>query len=382
MSNKIERVYLLLAACLAALIIASIWVWQVNAADSVPTITIEEVARNETVTIKGANFPANQAFAVRMGNYGTLGINGALSDTSVSSADGSFTTEVAIPAGVKDFSRIAIRLDGAGYYSFNWFWNNSTTVAASADGNSGNENRETSSSVDTSADQQVYTGIPALTFEKIEGEEVTVKTGNFPPNQTFYVSMGSYQSAGRGPSVGTIVSGDGTDTSHTFTIPARIAHYGYILVRAQTAHSNPFYATVGFNNPSGPIAAPDQDPEKEDGEQSNKQPDQQETKQILWLGTPSLKTCKVDAGKTVTIETNNLPTNLEYTVRMNTFGTRGIGGEAADTTISPGDSATAGGTFNIPASLANHGVIAIRVESGIYHAYGYFYNNTASVCDE
>lgn len=377
MSNKFERTYILLAACLAALIIASVWVWQVNADNGVPTITIEEVAQNETVTIKGSNFPANQSFAVRMGGFGALGINGALSDTSVSSDDGSFTAEVAIPAGVKDVSRVAIRLDGAGYYSYNWFWNTSTGVAAVTDeANSSNENRETSSSFGSSTDQQAYTGVPSLTFEKVEGEQVTVKTGNFPPNQTFFVTMGSYQTAGRGPSVGSIASGDGADGSHTFTIPASIAHYGYILVRAQTAHTNPFYATAGFDNPSGPMAAPDPDATKEPNPPN---PKPEEKAKVLWLGNPSLKTCAVDGGKTVTIETNNLPTNLEYTVRMNNIGTRGIGGASVGT-ISPGDTAKASGTFNIPANLAQNGVIAIRVDSGIYYAYGFFYNTTASVC--
>ena len=374
MSEKLNRTVILSAACLVTFIVLGILAWQVNAQSSVPTIVIEGVARNETVTIKGANFPANQSFAVRMGGFGTLGINGALSSTSVNSSNGSFTAEVAIPAGVKDFSRIAIRLDGAGYHSYNWFWNNSTGVAAAPDPDPekdlGNE------SAKLPDNQPAYTGVPALTFEKVEGEQVTVKTGNFPPNQTFFVTMGSYQTAGRGPSVGTIVSGDGADGSHTFTIPPNIAHYGYILVRAQTAHANPFYATAGFNNPSGPVAAPDPDPTKEPNPPN---PKPEEKAKVLWLGNPSLKTCAVDGGKTVTIETNNLPTNLEYTVRMNNFGTRGLGGEAVGT-ISPGDAAKASGTFNIPANLAQNGVIAIRVDSGIYHAYGFFYNNTASVC--
>ncbi|MFK7801475.1 MAG: hypothetical protein AB8G95_07590 [Anaerolineae bacterium] len=367
-----NRIQFIGMVCFAILVIG-VSALSVSAQTNVPTISIDAVSRNETVTVSGANFPANQSFTVTMGPYGGYGINGATSATTVNSGTGSFTADIAIPAGVKDYGVIAIRLEGAGYNSYNWFYNNSTSVSTSA----GEEARGAgeSSKEEEVADVQVYTGVPALTFEKVEGEQVTVRTGNFPPNQTFSVSMGSYGTAGVGPSVGTIASGDGADTSHTFTIPTRIAHYGYILVRAQTGHSNPFYATAGFNNPSDPVA--EKDPDKDTT--TDKLPDKVDTKQVLWLGNPSLTTCVVDSGKTVTIVANNLPTNLDYTVRMNAFGTLGLNGESVGT-LSPGDNSATRQEFKIPASLAGHNVIAIRVDAGIYHAYGYFYNNTAAVC--
>lgn len=370
--GNLRRAHQWAAACLVAFLVIGLSVWQVSAQTNVPTITIEGVARNETVSISGSNFPANQAFAVRMGQYGGYGIDGAISSTTVNSGSGSFSADISIPAGVKDYGVIAIRLDGAGYNSYNWFYNNSTGEVDTETRNDGNQLGNVGSSGDA---QVIYTGVPSLTFEKVEGEMVTVRTGNFPPNQTFFVSMGSYASAGSGPSVGTIVSGDGADSSHTFKIPSQIAHYGYILVRAQTNHLNPFYATAGFNNPSDVVV--DKDPN-----QPNPKPDPEpepDTKQVLWLGNPTLTACAVDGGKTVTVVANNLPTNLDYTVRMNIFGTLGLNGEVVGT-ISPGDNASTRLTFNIPASLAGHSRIAIRADAGIYNAYEFFYNNTATVC--
>jgi len=92
----------------------------------VPIITITAVVRDQTVTIAAKNFPSNQKFEVRMGAYGTLGIGGILVGSS-NSGNGAFTATYTIPAGLKNSSQIAIRLDGPqGYYSYNWFWNNST----------------------------------------------------------------------------------------------------------------------------------------------------------------------------------------------------------------------------------------------------------------
>jgi hypothetical protein len=95
-------------------------------AGTVPTITITAVRANQTVTISAVNFPTNQKFEVRMGPFGTLGINGIVAG-SQDSGTGEFTANYNIPAALQGSYRIAIRLDSAyGYYSFNWFYNSST----------------------------------------------------------------------------------------------------------------------------------------------------------------------------------------------------------------------------------------------------------------
>ena len=219
-----------------------------------------------------------------------------------------------------------------------------------------------------------YSGRPGLEFVKVEGEDVTVKTVNFPPNQTFFVTMGSRDANGFGNNVGTIQSGDGADREVTFTIPARIAHYGYIRLRAQTGHSSPYSAYISFFNPASPAEF---ETRENDGTQLGS-PNRDVDSRVLWLGNPTMKVCDVVAGQSVTIETYNLPTNLTYTVSMNNFGTRGVNGYQAQATVQPGNNATVRQTIDIPPQIAGNGVIAIRVESGIYHTYNWFYNNNAS----
>jgi hypothetical protein len=381
-----SRIQIFGVTCLAMVTIA-LSAWSANAQAGVPLIAIKAVVRNESVTISGSQFPPNQSFSVRMGPYGSYGLGGVLLSETVNSGNGTFEAVVSIPAEMKDFSRIHVRFDNGIYNSYNWFFNTSTGAAAPTPteevktGDAGtNDGTTPGKAAEPAKDQVVYTGIPSLTIEKVEGEEVTVRTGNFPPNQTFYVSMGSYAAAGSGPSVGTITSGDGSDASHTFTIPASIAYYGYILVRSQTGHAYPnaFYATVGFNNPSHGVI-----PEVKSSAQPKlpeEAPDVKDTKPVLWLGDPTLTTCIVEGGKTVTVVAKNLPTNLEYTVRMGAYGTLGLNGEVVGT-ISPDDKASVAKMFKIPTSLSGHSMIAIRADAGIYHAFEFFYNRSATVCE-
>lgn len=89
-----------------------------------PTFSITAVVRNKTVTIQTANFPKDEKFVVRMGDYGTKGVNGIVV-AEVNSGQGgvqSFTFD--IPSNFKGSSRIAIRMDSvSGRYAYNWFWN-------------------------------------------------------------------------------------------------------------------------------------------------------------------------------------------------------------------------------------------------------------------
>lgn len=94
----------------------------------VPVIEVSGVARDQSVTIKGANFPAGYRFTVLMGDYGSMGVGGHAVTTVDSGAGGSFTATYTIPAALRGSSRIAIRLQSerGGYYSYNWFWNTTT----------------------------------------------------------------------------------------------------------------------------------------------------------------------------------------------------------------------------------------------------------------
>ena len=92
----------------------------------VPTFTIVGVVRDKSVTIKTANFPANRSFEVLMGPIGTKGINGTAAGNVNSGKGGSIEATIQIPAKFKGSGQIAIRLESGPYYSYNWFYNNTT----------------------------------------------------------------------------------------------------------------------------------------------------------------------------------------------------------------------------------------------------------------
>jgi hypothetical protein len=93
----------------------------------IPTIEILSVVRNKRVTIQSEDFPAHTTFSVTMGQYGTKGIGGFEVATTESGSGGSFNATYQIPYALRGHDRIAIRLQSAsGYYSYNWFYNNST----------------------------------------------------------------------------------------------------------------------------------------------------------------------------------------------------------------------------------------------------------------
>ncbi len=91
----------------------------------IPLIFIESVVKDTSVTINGSNFPANQTFTVRMGAYGTKGVNGIQVATFDSGKGDKFTATYTIPSALVGSSRIAIRLETADghFYSYNWFYN-------------------------------------------------------------------------------------------------------------------------------------------------------------------------------------------------------------------------------------------------------------------
>lgn len=93
----------------------------------IPTFSIRSVAKDQTVTIRTAGFPANTVFTVRMGKTGTQGIGGTVITTTNSGAGGMFDATYTIPAALRGEKQIAIRLESAnGYFSYNWFWNTTT----------------------------------------------------------------------------------------------------------------------------------------------------------------------------------------------------------------------------------------------------------------
>lgn len=93
---------------------------------AIPTIWIQSVVRDSTVTIRTANFPSGLDFQVLMGPMGTAGIGGYYVTTFNSGAGGAMTLTFNIPPQLYGSHRISIRTQNqwSGFYSYNWFYNN------------------------------------------------------------------------------------------------------------------------------------------------------------------------------------------------------------------------------------------------------------------
>lgn len=93
-----------------------------------PTISITAVVKDQTVTISGSNFPANDTFSVLMGTFGSKGIGGINVGSTSTGAGGLLSATYTIPTSLAGAKRIAIRLQSptSGYFAYNWFWNNTT----------------------------------------------------------------------------------------------------------------------------------------------------------------------------------------------------------------------------------------------------------------
>lgn len=324
---------------------------------TIPTIDITNVVTDQTVSVRTYNYPANQNFVVTMGPMGSKGINGYYVTTINSGAGGTFdVNDLPIPDQLKGSSQIAIRLESAqGYYSYNWFWNNTTG----------------------SGGQPGYTGIPTFKIVSVnQDQNVTVETHNFPANETFTWTMGPMGTRGIN---GIVVdpawnSGNGGTMTATFNIPPELYGSYQISIRAQTGHTYPlipYYAYNWFyNNTTGTGGQP---------------PSTQPPPSSGYTGVPSFKVCSVTQNGQVTIRTNNYPPNQKFYVTMGPMGTAGINGIPSGE-FDSGAGGTFDQTFTIPSQLHGHYQISIRTQTGHqypiipYYAYNWFYNNTANVC--
>jgi LysM repeat protein len=94
--------------------------------------------------------------------------------------------------------------------------------------------------------------IPTITIVAIvRNTSVTVQTANFPPNQSFNVTMGPIGSAGVGGyAAGTVNSGAGGVFTATVTIPTQMANASAIAIRLQSSAG--YYSYGWFYNTTYP----------------------------------------------------------------------------------------------------------------------------------
>jgi len=200
-----------------------------------PTFSIQSVVANSTVTIKTANFPANDTFIVLMNFMGTRGVGGTQVASIDTGAGGTLTMTFNIPASLAGQQQIAIRLESptSGYFSFNWFWNN-TTGDIPVTGPT-----PTPGPTPTTAPPFV---IPTFSITGVVTDtSVTIQTANFPAGDTFTVTMGDYGTRGVGGiNAGTFNSGTGGTQTATSNIPAGMAGKSRIAIRLQSPTSGYF----------------------------------------------------------------------------------------------------------------------------------------------
>lgn len=325
-------------------------------AQTIPTISIVSVEADESVTIRTANFPANRTFTVTMGPMGTRGINGTVVAQTDSGAGGTFDATYAIPDGLKGSYQIAIRLQSSGgYYSYNWFYNNTTSPGTP--------------STPTTPPQVT---IPTFSIAAVERDSsVTIQTSNFPANRDFVVTMGPMGTRGiNGTVVETINSGDGGAFEATFPIPAGLHGSYQIAIRLQ-ATSGGYYAYNWFFNNT--TTGGDNGDDNGNGGTGGAEPDTG----TVYRGIPTFWIKSVQRDGTVTIQTDNFPPNRDFVVTMGPMFTRGINGTVVES-ISSGDGGSFEATFPVPAGLHGSYRISIRLQAttGGYYAYNWFYNNT------
>jgi hypothetical protein len=99
-----------------------------SAGSAVPEFVITKVVQDWSVTIQTTTYyPANNSFTIRMGPYGSLGVNGIVVGFTNSGKGGIFTATYSIPDALRGSSQIHIRMDGEnGFFSYNWFYNTTT----------------------------------------------------------------------------------------------------------------------------------------------------------------------------------------------------------------------------------------------------------------
>lgn len=206
-----------------------------------PTISIESVVQDQSVTIMTHNVPPNDTYTVTMGKYGTLGIGGVVVGSTNSGTGGSFEVTYNIPSEMTGLSRIAIRLQSTttSYFAYNWFFNNTAPATTTP------QPTPTTTPVPPG-----YSGFPTFSISAVvKDNTVTIQGINFPANDTFTVLMGAYGTrAIGGTNVGSTNTGAGGSLSATYDIPESFAGTIRIAIRLQSPTSGYFAYNWFWNN--------------------------------------------------------------------------------------------------------------------------------------
>jgi hypothetical protein len=350
----------LILAVLACLFIP--YSGEVSAA-AVPTFGVVSTNPGTSVTIQTADFPENQTFTVRVGDYGTLAIGGVVVGTTNSGPGGVFQATYNIPDALKDRMYLAVRMDSSTgyYYSYSWFVNKSGGTLPPSGMVPGGINYGVPGYGAPGSFLPGFNGIPTFSINSVDPDKtVTIQTNNFPPNQDFIVRMGNFGTLALGGIVvATTNSGNGGSFLATYTIPDALKGQQLIAIRTDSTSGINFSYNWFHNDVNGTVPG---------------------TPGTVFTGVvPTFSISDVDRDNKVTIKAFNFPPSQSFTVRMGPFGTAAIGGTVVATTDS-GAGGSFEATYTIPDWLKGSTRIAIRMDSptGFYFAYNWFWNNTVA----
>lgn len=332
----------------------------------IPTFSVTSIETDDSVTIQTFNFPANDTFVVTMGAFGTQGIGGVQVATTKSGNGGTFNSSYEIPDSLKGTYRIAIRLQSptSGYYSYNWFYNDTSAVPQQpvyqppATGGPYPSQGVASSSISI--------------LSVVEDESVTIEMHNLVPNDVVQIFMNYMGTQGvNGKYVGTLVTDEGGSRKRTIKIPD-LFHGDYqISIRVESNISN-YVAWNWFYNDTSSAPSQPYVPPATGGPYPSPAPSYGSNSMISILS--------VDPDESVTVNIHNLIPNDVVQIFIHYMGTQGVGGKYVSTLVTD-EGGTRKRILQIPDLYDGEYQLAIRVESNIsnYVAYGWFYNDTSGV---
>lgn len=186
--------------------------------------TIISVVKNESVTIRLENFPANDFYNVYMGFRGTLGINGYLVSRLATNDGGTFYAKFLIPDGLKNEDMISIRFEsqeGSPAW-WNFFYNTTAT-----------SNPATVPSGDQPTYNNLVPGFPTFTITEVKkGQYVKLTTKYFQPNERWAVMVddGAKEIYDNWVEMAGIESAEGGSLNVTFSIPSHLQYVEKIAI--------------------------------------------------------------------------------------------------------------------------------------------------------
>lgn len=205
-----------------------------------PTFNIASVKEGDSVTITPTNFPPNDSFWVRMNWMGTRGVAGAIVETVTTDANGKLSkTTFDIPDFLDVAYQIAIRLESpnSGYYAYNWFYNNTTSSTPPVDPGTPS-----------------YIGYPTFAIAAvIRDKNVEIVPSNFPPNDTFNLTMHWMGTRGVGGTLVQTVTSDAQSklSDIKYPIPDYLKGQYQIAIRLESPTTG-YYAFNWFYNNTTP----------------------------------------------------------------------------------------------------------------------------------